>query len=326
MRPRARHFAWVSTTSMCSAATTAARAIRWPSRIWRRRSPSVCMSSLRKSQHLVLLLLAGSLAGFMAGCSVVGGRNTAPVNPRPAPIAPAAPVAAPTPADIAAIPDAIPRFEPRSRNGNPPFYDVLGRRYAVLPTANGYVERGVASWYGPGFHGVSTSTGEHYDMYGMTAAHKTLPIPCYARVTNLTNGRSVVVRINDRGPFVANRLIDLSYTAAAKLDMLRAGTAMVEVRVVTPDDPQSQALTRSSETPPPTLYVQAGAFAVPANAQGLQLRLQQAGLTSAVVVPPAPGHHLFRVRVGPVSSVADFDAVAAKLATLGVPDALLALD
>ena len=143
---------------------------------------------------------------------------------------------------------------------------------------------------------------------------------------SLVNGRSVVVRINDRGPFVANRLIDLSYTAAAKLDMLRAGTAMVEVRVITPNDPQSQALTRSSETPPPTLYVQAGAFAVPANAQGLQQRLQQAGLTSAVVVPPAPGHHLFRVRVGPVSSVADFDAVAAKLATLGVPDALLALD
>ncbi len=225
----------------------------------------------------MLLLIAGSLAGFMAGCSVVGGRITGPVNPRPAPVAPAAPASVPTPADIAAIPDAVPRFEPRSRNGNPPFYDVLGRRYAVLPTANGYVERGVASWYGPGFHGVSTSMGEPYDMYGMTAAHKTLPIPCYARVTNLSNGRSVVVRINDRGPFVANRLIDLSYTAAAKLDMLRGGTAMVEVRVVTPDDPQSQALTRASEAPPPILYVQAGAFAVAANAEGLRLRLQRAG-------------------------------------------------
>jgi rare lipoprotein A len=273
------------------------------------------------------LLLSGLLVLF-AGCAVVGSRapSGGPSQPLPAAPAPAPPTAAPTPADIAAIPDAVPRFEARSRSGNPPFYTVLGRRYELLATPKGYVERGVASWYGPGFHGGGTSMGEPYDMYAMTAAHKTLPIPCYARITNLANGRSVVVRINDRGPFVANRLIDLSYTAAAKLDMLRAGTAMVEVRVVTPDDPQSEALTRSTETPPPTLYVQAGAFAVAANATGLQQRLQQAGLTSAVVLLPQPGHHLYRVRVGPVSSVADFDALAAKLATLGVPDARLALD
>jgi rare lipoprotein A len=278
------------------------------------------MTSSRGSQRLAWLLLGGSLLGFIAGCSVVGGRNTGAVSPHPTPIAVA------PPADIAAIPDAVPRFEPRSRNGNPPFYDVLGRRYTVLSSAKDYVERGVASWYGPGFHGVSTSMGEPYDMYGMTAAHKTLPIPCYARVTNLSNGRSVVVRINDRGPFVANRLIDLSYTAAAKLDMLRGGTAMVEVRVVTPDDPRSQALTRASEAPPPTLYVQAGAFAVPANAEGLRLRLQQAGLSNVLVLPPLPGRHLYRVRLGPVGSVADFDALAARLAMLGVPDARLALD
>jgi rare lipoprotein A len=271
-------------------------------------------------------LLLGCVLVLFAGCALVGGRGPAGSPPQATPLPPVAVPAAPNAAGIAAIPDAVPRIETRSRLGNPPFYNVLGRRYALLASPEGYVERGVASWYGPGFHGVSTSMGEPYDMYAMTAAHKTLPIPCYARVTNLVNGRSVVVRINDRGPFVANRLIDLSYTAAAKLDMLRAGTAMVEVRVITPNDPQSQALTRSTETPPPTLYVQAGAFAVAANAQGLQQRLQQAGLASAVVVPPAPGHHLFRVRVGPVSSVADFDAVAAKLATLGVPDALLALD
>jgi rare lipoprotein A len=275
--------------------------------------------------HLPARLLAAWVLVLFAGCALVGGHGPGGGPPRPTPV-PAPLPAAPNEAGIAAIPDAVPRIEARSRLGNPPFYNVLGRRYALLASPEGYVERGVASWYGPGFHGVSTSMGEPYDMYAMTAAHKTLPIPCYARVTNLVNGRSVVVRINDRGPFVANRLIDLSYTAAAKLDMLRAGTAMVEVRVVTPNDPQSQALTRTTETPPPTLYVQAGAFAVPANAQGLQQRLQQAGLTTAVVMPPAPGHHLFRVRVGPVSSVADFDAVAAKLATLGVPDALLALD
>jgi rare lipoprotein A len=270
-------------------------------------------------------LLCGFAVGVLllsAGCAVVGGHNPSVAHqPRPAPTPPP-----PIPADIAAIPDAVPRVEPRGRNGNPPFYDVLGHRYTLLATPEGYVERGVASWYGPGFHGVSTALGEPYDMYAMTAAHKTLPIPCYARITNLTNGRSVVVRINDRGPFVANRLIDLSYTAAAKLDMLRMGTAMVEVRVITPGDPQSEALTRANETPAPTLYVQAGAFAVPANAQGLLQRLQQAGLSNTFVLPPLPGHKLYRVRVGPVSSVADFDALAARLATLGVPDARLALD
>ena len=103
-----------------------------------------------------------------------------------------------------------------------------------MATREGWVERGTASWYGPGFHAASTSLGERYDMYAMTAAHKTLPIPAYAEVTNLRNGRKVVVRINDRGPFVGDRIIDLSYTAAAKLDMLLAGTAPVEVRVLTP--------------------------------------------------------------------------------------------
>ena len=106
--------------------------------------------------------------------------------------------------------------------GNPPFYEVFGKRYYVLASSEGFVERGIASWYGPGFHAASTSLGEPYDMYAMTAAHKTLPIPAYAEVTNLRNGRKVVVRINDRGPFVGDRIIDLSYTAAAKLDMLLA--------------------------------------------------------------------------------------------------------
>ncbi|MGC1457619.1 MAG: septal ring lytic transglycosylase RlpA family protein [Steroidobacteraceae bacterium] len=277
--------------------------------------------SRRTPSRILALPVTLCLLALLAGCTLVAGRKPSGTQAPPVTVPPV--TARP---DITAIPDAVPRSEPRSRNGNPPFYDVLGRRYTVLDTAQGYVERGVASWYGPGFHGGSTSMGEAYDMYAMTAAHKTLPIPCYARVTNLTNGRSVVVRINDRGPFVANRLIDLSYTAAAKLDMLRGGTAMVEVRVVTPDDPQSQSLTRATEAPPPTLYVQAGAFAVPANAQGLRLRLQQAGMSNVFVLPPLPGHHLYRVRVGPVGSVADFDALAAKLATLGVPDARLALD
>jgi rare lipoprotein A len=284
-----------------------------------------------RASSLLTRLLAGSVLTVLTGCAVVGSRapsggtppSSQPVPPR---VSPPPATGVPTPEQIAAIPDAVPRIEPRGRNGNPPFYNVLGHHYTVLARPEGYLERGVASWYGPGFHGISTSLGEPYDMYGMTAAHKTLPIPCYARVTNLANGRSVVVRINDRGPFVSNRLIDLSYTAAAKLDMLRQGTAMVEVRVITPGDPQSEALNRTTETPPPTLYMQAGAFAVAANAQALLQRLQRAGLATSFVLPPQPGGHLYRVRVGPVASVADFDALAARLATLGVPDARLAPD
>ncbi|HEY5103317.1 MAG TPA: septal ring lytic transglycosylase RlpA family protein [Steroidobacteraceae bacterium] len=227
------------------------------------------------------------------------------------------------PRDFASIPDAVPHFEVRSRRGNPPFYDVLGKRYFVLASADGYVERGVASWYGPTFHGVSTSIGEPYDMYGMTAAHKTLPLPAYARVTNLKNGKSIVVRINDRGPFVANRIIDLSYSAAGKLDMLREGTTLVEVRAVTPAAPDT--LTRAAEVPPPELYMQAGAFADQGNAERLLARLQAAGMSGVSVVPPVASRgHLFRVRVGPVASVADFDALASRLAQLGIPDARLA--
>jgi rare lipoprotein A len=238
----------------------------------------------------------------------------------------APPATTPPPAPITnGTPDAVPRVEPRSAHGNPPFYDVLGQRYYVLATADGYIERGVASWYGPTFHGGHTSSGEPYDMYAMTAAHKTLPLPCYARVTNLRNGRSVVVRINDRGPFVANRLIDLSYTAATKLDMIREGTTLVEVRALTPTVPDE--LTRTAAQPPPTLYVQAGAFADQQNAQRLLARLQAAGLEHAfIALPVMNGSHLFRVRLGPVDSVAQFDEFTARLTALGITDARLAVE
>ena len=265
---------------------------------------------------------AAALAALtLVGCSVVKHR-AAPPPPAEVP-PPSAP--APHSTDIDAIPDAVPRAEPRSPHGNPPFYDVLGRRYYVLAAADGYVERGVASWYGPTFHGGNTSSGEPYDMYGMTAAHKTLPLPCYARVTNLRNGKSVVVRINDRGPFVANRLIDLSYTAAAKLDMLREGTTLVEVKTLTPGVPDN--LTRTAASPPPALYLQAGAFADQHNAERLLARLQSAGLSSAFIAAPLDGRsHLYRVRLGPIGSVAQFDQLAARLASLGIAEARLASD
>ena len=274
------------------------------------------MRVARRASAPLAALSAAALCVLLAACSTFTRR--APQPP------PGAPLPAP-PAGIESIPDAVPRSEPRSAHGNPPFYDVLGRRYFVLAAADGYLERGVASWYGPTFHGGNTSSGEPYDMYGMSAAHKTLPLPTYARVTNLRNGRNVVVRINDRGPFVANRLIDLSYTAAAKLDMIREGTTLVEVRTLTPGVPDE--LTRSAQSPPPSLYVQAGAFADAHNAQRVLERLHAAGLASAFIVSPLEGKsRLYRVRLGPVGSVAEFDQLTARLTALGIRDARLAVD
>jgi rare lipoprotein A len=257
------------------------------------------------------------------------------------------------------VPDVVPRSEPRSRSGNPPFYDVLGKRYFVLSSNVGYVERGVASWYGPGFHKVRTSTGETYDMYGMSAAHKTLPLPAYVRVTNLQNGRSVVVRVNDRGPFVGNRIIDLSYTAASKLDMLRNGTAMVEVRSLdaapapgpAPGPPPEAPITAANSAPtaapltvspleaaspaapvaqvpvPAALFIQAGAFSDPKNAERLVGKLRGGGYGKIFMRDDEiAGRRMYRVRIGPVPSVAEFDRIVAALERVGIHDAHLALD
>lgn len=139
--------------------------------------------------------------------------------------------------DVDAIPEPAVIAEPRSKVGNRSRYTVLGKTYHVLDDSRGYVEQGMASYYGQKFHGRRTSNLEVYDMYAFTAAHKTLPLPSFVRVTRLDTGKSVVVRVNDRGPFHAGRVIDLSYAAAVKLDMVRAGTARVEVRALHPDDP-----------------------------------------------------------------------------------------
>ena len=141
--------------------------------------------------------------------------------------------------DDSGIPDAVPRVEPRSRYGNPDTYVVRGKRYYTKDSSDGHLERGLASWYGKKFHGRRTSSGERYDMYGMTAAHKSLPLPSYVRVTNLENGRSAVVKVNDRGPFHGSRVIDLSYSAAKKIGVVAKGTAMVEVRAIDPSRPGS---------------------------------------------------------------------------------------
>jgi rare lipoprotein A len=238
----------------------------------------------------------------------------------------------PPPANLDAIPDPVPRAEPRSTRGNPVSYEVFGKRYHVMATAEGYKERGVASWYGPDFHSRPTSSGEPYDMYAMTAAHKTLPIPAYARVTNLSNGRSVVVRINDRGPFVANRIIDLSYTAAHKLDMWRAGTAFVEVEVITPGatadiardiTPTAAPASPATALTGPVLYLQVGAFGVADNAAKLADRLRAASINSVGVAGPAGTPPLYRVRIGPITDVAAYDAMAERVAKLGLTSHLV---
>jgi rare lipoprotein A len=320
---------------------------------------------------------------LIAGCSSAPHRRAvAPVTSVPA---------SPTRPPEGQVPDAIPRYEPLSRYGNPPFYVVGGRRYAVLPTSNGYIERGVASWYGTEFHGLKTSTGEPYDMFAMTAAHKTLPLPCYARVTNLSNGNSVVVRINDRGPFVDNRIIDLSYSAARRLDMIRNGTAFVQVEVLTPaaptinadlpvnapaaaaasigvttvpamtsdssadapavalpantpapssasppsnTPPMAPATSATADTAPPaaavaptsTFFIQVGAYAKLANADHAARTLLAGGIDHVLTLPPSGTQPLARVRIGPIQSVQQFDALLAKVTALGFPNARLAQD
>ena len=267
--------------------------------------------------------LRARAAASCAVAMVLGGCFTASAPPPPSP--------PPTTRPLAAAPsggDLLPRMEPKSRAGNPPFYEVFGKRYYVLSSSADYVERGVASWYGPGFHRVRTSSGEIYDMYAMSAAHKTLPLPAYVRVTNLQNGRSVVVRVNDRGPFVGNRIIDLSFTAASRLDMLRNGTAMVEVRALDPADtahpPRSDT---AGVAAPKSLFVQAGAFADPANAERLSATLRSGGYGTIFVRDDViAGRKMYRVRIGPVQGVPEFDRIVLALERAGVRDAHLAMD
>jgi rare lipoprotein A len=230
----------------------------------------------------------------------------------------------------------------RSRRGNPPFYDVLGKRYHVLPTSAGYVEHGVASWYGRDFHGLATSSGETYNMNAMTAAHTRLPLPTWVEVTNLANGKRVVVKVNDRGPFVANRLIDLSYAAATALDMVRTGTTRVEVRAVAPpleaSVPDSRVAAAADALPaaaiapaPPAaieqMFVQIGAFAQPENAERLVARLRASGFGNPTVVSdPASRRTLHRVLLGPIADSVEFDQLNERLRAIGVSGSRLVVD
>ncbi len=191
--------------------------------------------------------------------------------------------------DLSKIPNAIPKPEPKSRIGNPKQYKVFNKIYAVLPHSKGFKERGTASWYGKKFHGYHTSNGEIYDMYGMSAAHKSLPLPTYVKVKNLNNGKHVIVKVNDRGPFHEDRIIDLSYAAAAKLGILATGTGNVEIEAV-------DHHTNTAQT-----YIQVGTFSVEKNAKKLadQLARHVTGLDIAVRKGISKRTKQFHVQIGP---------------------------
>ena len=255
------------------------------------------------------------------------------------------------PPDVDKLPEPVPHWEPRSPYGNKSPYTVLGHTYRVLSSAKGYDERGIASFYGNKFHGYKTSNLENYDMYKFSAAHKTLPLPSYARVTNLANGKSVIVRINDRGPFHANRLIDLSYAAAVKIGIWPKGTGLVEVRAIDPAHPE--------ETPPPaavvngqvasaapatrgepaagapvpvlgskpSIYLQVGAFSDASNAERLAQRLRAANLGNVQVIQAqSDGRTIRRVRVGPLPDAEQADVIARRIEAMGLPHPQVAVD
>lgn len=230
--------------------------------------------------------------------------------------------------DASGIPDAVPKAEPPSRYGNPDSYVVFGERYHVLGSADDFRQRGDASWYGTKFHGRRTSSGETYDMYLMTAAHKTLPLPTYVRVTNLDNDKSIIVRVNDRGPFHDGRIIDLSYAAALKLDVVSTGTAPVEIVAIDPvafhakDAPPEPALAAAApleETANAAVFIQLGAFTSADNALDLKGTLEIAGLRPVTISPQADDG-LFRVRLGPFAAATAADEAALKLISLGITE------
>lgn len=251
------------------------------------------------------------LAALATGCSGPPAPRPAIPSPSPSPYYSDDRPPEHLPVDPDSVADAVPRHEPLSATGNRP-YTALGKRYHPLASAAGYVKRGTASWYGRKFHGRRTSSGEPYDMFAMTAAHPVLPLPSYVRVTNLDNGKSVVVRVNDRGPFLHGRIIDLSYMAAHKLGIAGPGTGRVEVRVLEPDGPAQSVVQENAgagRAASPGLsagrkiMIQIGAYSKHANAHQVRERLEQAGYRVAVRYG-AQGREapLYRVQVGPFAS------------------------
>lgn len=299
-----------------------------------------------------VVIVAGVATSLLAGCGSQPPREAgreAPAAAKPAPQRPPQYVlrrgggfyqddgpADSVPDNLDAIPDAEPKLEPLHRFANRP-YTVLGKDYVPAQELKPYRARGIGSWYGRKFHGQKTSSGEVYDMFAMTAAHPTLPIPSYARVTNLANGRSVVVRINDRGPFLHERIIDLSYAAAWKLDYVGSGSALVEVESVLPGetpfaaaaasaqaspaaDPIAALATAPAEAPPlPAVqelrgtFLQLGAFGSLDNAESFRARLlrQLDWLNETLHIHARDG--MYRLHLGPYRDAREAGIVAERI-------------
>lgn len=234
--------------------------------------------------------------------------------------------------DISKIPNAVPKVEPRSKYGNPAVYTVNGHTYKVLKSSLGYEQTGIASWYGMKFYKQRTSSGEPYDVAAMTAASKVLPLPTYVKVTNLQNHRAVIVKVNDRGPFHENRVIDLSYVAAAKLGVLPTGTALVDVKAINPAQPETlsepenkpeaclpetQAVSNVSSHP--QIYMQIGAFRVESNANKLQQKIKKYTPYPVVITQADKNQlHLYKVQIGPIPDVDNTDNLHSLLEQSGL--------
>ena len=267
------------------------------------------------TKKLLLTLLCAGLSSCGGSSYIFDDQDSAPSERR----------------DLSNVPDAVPRDEPRSRYGNPSSYKVLGKRYQVMPSSEGYVEKGISSWYGTKFHGRRTSSGEPYDMYAMTAAHKSLPLPTYAQVTNLNNGRKIIVKVNDRGPFHENRIIDLSYSAAYRLGILGKGTGFVEVRAINPNqavpiEPTAATPVRQSDKNA-GIYLQVGAFISRDNAERLHSKLRNASLGDTKISQiESDGNTVYRVRLGPLLDVDTADQLVHQLADLGIHNSRVVTD
>lgn len=309
------------------------------------------MSTTRFLSPISLPLLLAALALTLAACSSRPVQQTVT-----APDAEPAPAMVPSvqgggyykddgphamvPADLDGLPDAVPRLDPIYPPSLRP-YTVMGQRFVPMTSLHPYRERGHASWYGRKFHGRLTAIGEVYDMYEMTAAHPTLPLPSYVRVTNVANGRSVIVRVNDRGPFLRGRLIDLSYAAAHRLGYINAGSAEVDVELLTPEviaalnrerrdgaravvaGASSAAAAPLEVTRVPTTqsgeaaaYLQLGAFETPANAARMMMRVREQFDLLVEQMHVLDDNGRYRLQIGPFDSIAEARSTAGRMVML----------
>lgn len=271
----------------------------------------------------VNILVAGLVVLLFLGCTPVKTQKPTGKRPSFGDIRDSAPA---QPVDTSHVPDAVPRYETRTMAGNKNPYTVLGKTYHLIADERAYKERGKASWYGQKFHGQRTSNGEIYDMYAMTAAHKTLPIPSYVRVTNIANGKTAVVRVNDRGPFHADRIIDLSYAAAQRIGILGTGTGVVDVEIVLPTDaappPREReptiAVAPGSELPPNT-YLQLGAFSSEASARQFAADVGRQLGYPLIIRRSQTDKVVYRVRLGPLANARQLQNAREQVQKLSIP-------